>query len=91
MNWIHSCKKVAQLLSQRLDEPLGFVDSLRLRLHLSMCDNCRNVQGQLVTVNSLAAELFESDREFNGAGDRSGASGPAAPAEPSASRPTSAQ
>ncbi|MDQ6881211.1 MAG: zf-HC2 domain-containing protein [Pseudomonadota bacterium] len=61
MNWFHSCRKVAQLQSQRLDEPLGLVDSLRLRVHLSMCDDCSNVQEQLAAVESLAAGLFQSE------------------------------
>ena len=67
MNWMHSCRKVAELLSQRLDEPLGLVDSLRLRVHLSMCDNCRHVDEQLVAVNSLAADLFASNQAFESA------------------------
>ena len=62
MNGMHSCKKVAELLSQRLDEPLGLVDSLRLRVHLSMCRNCRNVEIQLTAVHSLIADLFSSDQ-----------------------------
>ncbi len=58
MNWLYSCKQVAQLLSQRLDEPLGAIDNLRLRLHMSMCSNCSNVDEQLRQVNALAAGLF---------------------------------
>lgn len=58
MNWLYSCKQVAQLLSQRLDEPLGAIDNLRLRLHLSMCSNCSNVEEQLRQVDALAAALF---------------------------------
>ncbi len=58
MNWLYSCKQVARLLSQRLDEPLGAFDNLRLRLHLSMCSNCSNVDEQLRQVNALAAGLF---------------------------------
>lgn len=58
MNWTHSCKKVAELLTLRLDEPLGWLDRLRLRLHLSMCDNCRHVEQQLAGVDALSAELF---------------------------------
>lgn len=63
MNWMYSCKRVAELLSQRLDEPLGLIDSLRLRMHLSMCDNCSNVEKQLASVNALAADLFSGDLE----------------------------
>lgn len=62
MNWMHSCKKVAELLSQRLDEPLGLIDGLRLRVHLSMCDNCSNVAKQLSSVNTLAADLFSGEQ-----------------------------
>ncbi len=58
MNWLYSCKQVAQLLSQRLDEPLGAIDNLRLRFHLSMCSNCTNVDEQLRQVNALAAGLL---------------------------------
>jgi predicted anti-sigma-YlaC factor YlaD len=58
MNWNHSCKRVAELISQRMDEPLGLLDSVRLRLHLHMCGNCRNVEKQLLEVKELAADMF---------------------------------
>ena len=56
----YSCRKVAELLSQRLDEPLGLIDDLRLRLHLSMCRDCSHVASQLEAVHAASAELFES-------------------------------
>jgi Putative zinc-finger len=58
MNITYSCKRVAELLSQRLDEPLSLIDELRLRLHLSMCGNCSNVADQLSAVNAASAALF---------------------------------
>ena len=63
MKLAHSCRKVSELLSQQLDEPLGLIDRLRLRLHLSMCGNCKNVQQQLAAVDSLAAQLFAPEVE----------------------------
>jgi predicted anti-sigma-YlaC factor YlaD len=75
MNWMHSCKRVAELLSQRLDEPLGPIDELKLRLHLSLCGNCRNVEKQLGGVRAAAADLFSggADLEENtGPGTPSG-------------------
>ena len=65
MNWLHSCKRVAELVSQSHDEPLGLLDRLRMRMHLSMCDNCRRVEQQLASLHALSAELFagEPDRE----------------------------
>ncbi len=58
MNWMHSCKRVAELLSQRLDEPLGPIDELKLRMHVSLCGNCRNVEKQLSGIHAAAADLF---------------------------------
>lgn len=58
MNWMHSCKKVAELLSQSLDEPLGPIDRLRMRMHLSMCSNCRSVEQQIKGIEAMAADLF---------------------------------
>lgn len=60
MNGMYSCKKVAELLSQRFDEPFGLVDRLRLRVHLSMCNNCRHVENQLTAIHLLIADLFSS-------------------------------
>lgn len=61
MNWTYSCRKVAQLLSQRLDEPLGRLDRLRLRMHLSMCGNCRRVEQQLDGLHAVSPRLFAGD------------------------------
>lgn len=63
MNWFHSCKRVSELLSQSLDEPLGWFDRIRLRTHLSMCKDCSNVEQQLNTVHALSAGLFSGDDE----------------------------
>ena len=61
MNWMHSCKRVAELLSQRMDEPLGRIDELKLRLHLSLCGNCSNVEKQLNGVRAAAGDLFSGE------------------------------
>ena len=61
MNWMHSCQRVAELLSQRQDEPLGKLDSFLLRFHLSMCGDCRRVEGQLDGLKSLTTDLLSVD------------------------------
>lgn len=61
MNLMYSCRKVAELVSQGMDEPLGPIDRLRLRLHLSMCANCRNVEEQMRRVHALSGQLFTPD------------------------------
>lgn len=63
MNWMHSCKRVAQLLSQRLDEPLGPLDQLKLRLHLSLCGDCRNVDAGLSNIHAAAVDLFSGEAQ----------------------------
>ncbi len=61
MNWMHSCKRVAELLTQSMDEQLGWLDRIRLRMHLSMCENCSNVEQQLRAVNAISADMFSLD------------------------------
>lgn len=66
MNIFHSCRKVDELLSQSLDEPLGFIDRTKLRMHLSMCGNCRNVQQQLEVMHALGPDIgtFDDDDDL---------------------------
>jgi hypothetical protein len=63
MNWMHSCRQVAALLTRRFDEPLGLADRIRLRLHLWMCDDCRRIEQQLRRLNVLSAELMDAGLE----------------------------
>ena len=41
-----SCKETTRLLSQGEDRELGFGERVALRLHLAICDGCRNVRAQ---------------------------------------------
>lgn len=59
MKLLHSCMRVAELLSQQLDGPLDWLDRLRLRIHLSMCSDCTQVDEQLKELRSLSGELFD--------------------------------
>ena len=61
MNWMYSCRRVAELLSQRLDEPLGLIDEMKLRAHLSMCGNCSNVDRQLHQLHVASAGLLSAE------------------------------
>jgi len=60
MNLLHSCRKAAELISQSLDEPLDMMDSLRLRVHLSMCGNCQNVQEQFNMMHKMGVDIGTS-------------------------------
>lgn len=65
MNWTYSCKRVAELLSQRLDEPLGLLDEMKLKLHLSMCGNCANVAAQLEELHAASSDLLSKGLELD--------------------------
>lgn len=42
-----NCRQVSDLLSDRLDRKLRPMERLGLRVHLSMCQACARVEGQL--------------------------------------------
>ena len=41
-----SCRETARLLSQGEDRPLALGERVALRVHLALCDGCRNVSAQ---------------------------------------------
>ena len=53
----HSCRRVDELVSQSMDEPLGWLDRLRMGLHLRMCGPCQEVKHQVETLHELGAEF----------------------------------
>ena len=40
MKWNINCRQATHLLLQGEDQPLGWADRLRLRLHLMICQAC---------------------------------------------------
>jgi hypothetical protein len=55
-----SCKETSRLLSQGQDRKLAFGERVALRVHLAICDGCRNVNRQFqflrVAVKSLSRD-----------------------------------
>jgi len=55
-----SCKETTRLLSQGEDRRLGFGEQVALRVHLAICNGCRNVNAQFrflrVAVKSLSRD-----------------------------------
>lgn len=60
-----SCDKVAELLSRSMDERLGFVEQLRLKLHLLFCADCRNVDEHFKQLNGAMNNPFHLDNVVN--------------------------
>ena len=60
MRLLPKCKEVSRLLSSGLDESLPAADRARLRLHLVMCNACRNVSEQMQFIRRAMKRLGES-------------------------------
>lgn len=52
-----NCQEVSRLLSDRQDESLPVADRARLRLHLVLCEACRNVSEQMEFVRRAVRQL----------------------------------
>jgi putative zinc finger protein len=56
-----SCKETTRLLSQGEDRRLGLGERIALRLHLAICDGCRNVAAQLRFLRSAVKSLSRDE------------------------------
>jgi hypothetical protein len=61
MNVKLSCKQVSRLFSEGADRELPRGDRARLRLHLVICDACRNVEEQMVFLRQAMRTLGRDD------------------------------
>ncbi len=55
------CKEMSRLVSGGLDEDLPAADRARMRLHLVMCSNCRNVAEQMAFLRRAMRALGRDD------------------------------
>ena len=55
-----TCKEVSRLASQGLDRRLGIGERLKLRVHLAICDGCRNFIRQLDFLRKVVARIGDS-------------------------------
>jgi hypothetical protein len=56
-----SCKETARLLSQGQDRGLAFGERVALRVHLAVCDGCRNVNRQFKILRRAVRALAEAE------------------------------
>ncbi|MEQ6916173.1 zf-HC2 domain-containing protein [Halomonas aquatica] len=47
------CKEATRMMSLRQDRPLTFQERLSLRLHLSMCGDCRKCDKQFTLLHDV--------------------------------------
>lgn len=70
MRLMYSCRKVAELLLEAQDQPLGLFQRLQLKVHLNRCSDCTNFGEQIQGIRDLLvapdpAELFEGSSVVN--------------------------
>ncbi len=58
---IPTCKHTAELLSQGQDRPLTLPEKISLRLHLLLCDGCRNFSRQLEFMRTALRRYRDRD------------------------------
>jgi predicted anti-sigma-YlaC factor YlaD len=56
-----SCQEASRLLSDELDRPLSAEQRERLRLHLVVCEACRNIEEQLALMHEALRRLGRRD------------------------------
>jgi predicted anti-sigma-YlaC factor YlaD len=61
-----TCKEVARLLSDGLDEELSSTERARLRVHMVICEACRNVEQQFDLLRRLVRKSEPSDDDDRG-------------------------
>jgi hypothetical protein len=58
-----SCKETSRLLSQGEDRKLGFGERVALRVHLAICDGCRNASRQFRFLRLSIKDLSRDGEE----------------------------
>ncbi|PKO42820.1 MAG: hypothetical protein CVU30_09740 [Betaproteobacteria bacterium HGW-Betaproteobacteria-3] len=58
---MYSCRKVAELLLEAQDEPLGLFQRLQLKVHLNRCSDCTNFGEQIQGIRDLLVAPDLSD------------------------------
>jgi len=58
-----SCKETTRLLSQGEDRKLGFGERIALRVHLAICNGCRNVNAQFRVLRLAVKNLSQNGDE----------------------------
>lgn len=57
---MYSCEEASRLSSRAMDEPLGRLERLQLRLHLMMCRGCSNFSRQIDILRRVSRKVPEA-------------------------------
>ena len=61
MSIIPSCKEVSELLSQAQDRQLSLREKFALRVHLPLCEGCRNFNRQMDFLRAAIKRYLDRD------------------------------
>jgi len=64
-NAMLTCKEVTHLVSQSQDRPLRLGERISLRLHLRICNGCRNFSTQLDLIRRACRRLAAGEAPFD--------------------------
>jgi len=56
-----NCKEATQLLSERLDRPLGTKEKVALGIHTTMCVSCRQFGNQMEELRDISKRYINGD------------------------------
>ena len=48
------CQEITQLASEGMDRKLGLMERAGMKLHMMMCQSCRNFEQQMTTIRTLS-------------------------------------
>jgi predicted anti-sigma-YlaC factor YlaD len=57
MGFKTTCKEVHRLTSEGLDRELSLIERARMRMHLLVCDACRNFTGQMQLIRHAMRQM----------------------------------
>lgn len=58
-----NCTQVTRLYSDGLERPLTFGEKLSVKMHILMCDGCRNFGKQMTSIRHIAKEYAKKPDE----------------------------
>jgi len=58
-----TCREVHRLTSEGLDRELSLIERARMRVHLLMCEACRNFTGQMALLRHAMRRMARGENE----------------------------
>ncbi|MBD5770766.1 zf-HC2 domain-containing protein [Marinomonas colpomeniae] len=58
-----NCKEATQLLSEKLDRPLGTKEKVALGFHTTICVSCRNFAHQMEELRDISKHYMKGDTD----------------------------